>query len=79
MPYGETLSYMAFTKSMGYEKAIRAVAAANGKNDIAVIVPCHRIIGTDNKLVGYAGDLWRKQWLLEHEAKHSPIRPGSLF
>jgi methylated-DNA-[protein]-cysteine S-methyltransferase len=79
VPYGETLSYLAFTKSMGDEKAIRAVAAANGKNEIAIIVPCHRIIGSDNKLVGYAGDLWRKQWLLAHEAKFSPVKAGNLF
>jgi methylated-DNA-[protein]-cysteine S-methyltransferase len=48
--------------------AIRAIAAANGKNSLWIVVPCHRVIGSDGSLTGYAGGLWRKQWLLEHEA-----------
>lgn len=67
VPFGQSLSYMALTRRIGDEKAIRAVAAANGRNPLAVVVPCHRIIGSDGSLTGYAGGLWRKQWLLEHE------------
>ncbi|TKB99353.1 methylated-DNA--[protein]-cysteine S-methyltransferase [Pedobacter cryotolerans] len=63
--YGETLSYAKF--SAHHPLAIRAIAAANGKNNLAVVVPCHRVIGSDGKLVGYAGELWRKKWLLQHE------------
>lgn len=68
---GKTLSYMQLSKNLGDPKAIRAVGTANGRNQIAIIVPCHRVIGANGDLVGYAGDLWRKQWLLEHEAKYS--------
>ena len=64
-PFGETTSYAKF--SAHNPLAIRAIAAANGKNNIAVVVPCHRVIGSNGKLVGYAGGLWRKQWLLQHE------------
>lgn len=65
IPYGETTSYAKF--SAHNPLAIRAIAAANGKNNIAIVVPCHRVIGSNGKLVGYAGGLWRKQWLLQHE------------
>ena len=71
IPYGRTASYMDLSKRFGDVKAIRAVAAANGKNTIAIIVPCHRVIGSNQSLTGYAGGLWRKQWLLAHEAKFS--------
>jgi methylated-DNA-[protein]-cysteine S-methyltransferase len=70
IPYGKTISYNTLAKQYGDLKAIRAVAAANGKNNIAIIVPCHRVIGSDHSLVGYAGGLWRKKWLLDHEAKY---------
>ncbi|GAA4198346.1 methylated-DNA--[protein]-cysteine S-methyltransferase [Pedobacter jeongneungensis] len=63
--YGETTSYAKF--SAHKPLAIRAIASANGKNNIAIVVPCHRVIGSNGKLVGYAGGLWRKQWLLQHE------------
>jgi methylated-DNA-[protein]-cysteine S-methyltransferase len=66
---GTTISYLQLSKNIGDTKAIRAVGTANGKNNIAIIVPCHRVIGSSGKLVGYGGDLWRKQWLLNHEAK----------
>lgn len=66
--YGKTTSYLTLSKNIGNVKAIRAVGTANGKNHIAVIVPCHRVIGHTGNLVGYAAGLWRKQWLLEHEA-----------
>ena len=65
IPIGETTSYAKF--SAHNPLAIRAIAAANGKNNIAIVVPCHRVIGSNGKLVGYAGGLWRKQWLLQHE------------
>ncbi|MDN3588401.1 methylated-DNA--[protein]-cysteine S-methyltransferase [Pedobacter aquatilis] len=65
IPYGITTSYAKF--SAHQPLAIRAIAAANGKNNIAIVVPCHRVIGSNGKLVGYAGGLWRKQWLLQHE------------
>jgi methylated-DNA-[protein]-cysteine S-methyltransferase len=66
---GKPISYLQLSKRLGDVKAIRAVGTANGKNNIAIIVPCHRVIGSNGSLVGYGGDLWRKQWLLEHEAK----------
>ena len=71
IPYGETRSYKAQSIFLGNEKAIRAVAAANGENGIAIIVPCHRVIGTNGSLIGYGGGLPKKKWLLEHERKHS--------
>ena len=67
--YGETISYAQLSNRMKNPLAIRAIAAANGKNNLWIIVPCHRVIGSDGSLTGYAGGLWRKQWLLEHEAK----------
>ncbi|HWJ27374.1 MAG TPA: methylated-DNA--[protein]-cysteine S-methyltransferase [Flavisolibacter sp.] len=70
IPYGKTISYNDLAKQYGDLKAIRAVASANGKNNISIIVPCHRVIGSNRSLTGYAGGLWRKKWLLEHEAKY---------
>lgn len=69
--YGNTVSYLHLSKVLGNVKAIRAVGTANGKNNIAIIVPCHRVIGSNGSLVGYVGDLWRKKWLLQHEARHA--------
>jgi len=69
IPYGRTISYMELSKRIGNTKAIRAVGTANGNNSICIIVPCHRVIGSNGELVGYGGDLWRKKWLLEHENK----------
>lgn len=75
IPYGKTVSYMQLAKQYGDVKAIRAIASANGKNNISIIVPCHRVIGSNASLTGYAGGLWRKKWLLEHEAKfHSGLQ-----
>ena len=71
IPYGETRSYKKQSIFLGNEKAIRAIAGANGNNGIAIIVPCHRVIGEHGSLVGYGGGLPRKKWLLEHEWKHS--------
>ncbi|MFZ1528185.1 MAG: methylated-DNA--[protein]-cysteine S-methyltransferase [Ferruginibacter sp.] len=67
---GSTISYHELSRRLGNVKAIRAAGTANGKNNIAIIVPCHRVIGSNGTLVGYAGGIWRKKWLLEHEAKH---------
>ena len=67
IPYGKTISYLELSKTLGDVKAIRAVASANGKNPLWIVIPCHRVIGTDGSLTGYAGGLWRKKWLLEHE------------
>lgn len=70
IPFGKTISYHQLSSQYGDLKAIRAVASANGKNNLAIIVPCHRVIGSNNSLTGYAGGLWRKKWLLDHETKH---------
>lgn len=67
IPYGEAISYLELARRTGHSKALRAVGGANGKNPVSIIVPCHRVLGHDGKLVGYAGGLWRKKWLLEHE------------
>lgn len=69
IPFGKTISYLELARKTGDTKAVRAVANANAKNNVAIIVPCHRVIGSNRELVGYAGGLWRKKWLLEHEAK----------
>ncbi|MFT5892993.1 MAG: methylated-DNA-[protein]-cysteine S-methyltransferase [Dokdonia sp.] len=74
--FGKTASYLDMAKTLGDPKVIRAAASANGKNPISIVIPCHRVIGSDGSLTGYAGGLHRKKWLLEHE---SPIRQGSLF
>lgn len=76
IPFGKTMSYNQLAIKLGDVKAIRAVAAANGKNPLWVAVPCHRVIGSDGSLTGYAGGLWRKKWLLEHE---TPPTQQSLF
>ncbi|WP_339226141.1 methylated-DNA--[protein]-cysteine S-methyltransferase [Oceanobacillus sp. FSL K6-2867] len=67
IPYAKTGSYKDIAVSIGNEKAIRAVGSANGRNKLSIVIPCHRIIGSNGKLTGYAGGLWRKEWLLEHE------------
>jgi len=76
VPYGKTATYLEQSKKMGNIKAIRAVASANGKNPLWIVIPCHRIIGSDGSLTGYAGGIWRKKWLLEHE---NPSTQQSLF
>jgi len=67
IPFAKTVSYLDISKRLGDPKAIRAAASANGRNKIAIIVPCHRVIGSDKSLTGYSGGLWRKKWLLQHE------------
>jgi methylated-DNA-[protein]-cysteine S-methyltransferase len=76
IPFGKTISYLDLSKKLGDVKAIRAVASANGKNPLWIVVPCHRVIGTNGDLTGYAGGLHRKKWLLEHE---SPAKQTALF
>ncbi|MGL4374359.1 MAG: methylated-DNA--[protein]-cysteine S-methyltransferase [Turicibacter sp.] len=69
IPYGETRSYKQIAQNIGQQTACRAVGGANNKNLISIIIPCHRVIGANNKLVGYEGGLDRKEWLLAHEKK----------
>lgn len=69
VPAGETRSYAALAVSVGQPSATRAVARANGANQIAIVIPCHRVIGSDGSLTGYGGGLWRKRWLIEHERR----------
>lgn len=76
IPFGKTVSYQEITNQLGDPKAIRAVANANGKNPLWIVVPCHRVIGSDGSLTGYAGGLWRKKWLLDHE---NPVKQQVLF
>lgn len=76
IPFGKTASYQEITNKLGDPKAIRAVANANGKNPLWIVVPCHRVIGSDGSLTGYAGGLWRKKWLLDHE---NPLKQQNLF
>lgn len=79
IPYGKTISYAQLSKIMKNPLAIRAIASANGKNNLWIVVPCHRVVGSDGSLTGYAGGLWRKQWLLEHEARVQGVGQISLF
>ena len=67
IPYGQTVSYLDIARAIGNDKAVRAVGAANGQNPISIIIPCHRVIGSNGQLTGYGGGLWRKEWLLKHE------------
>lgn len=71
VPYGQTATYQDIAQQIENEKAVRAVGMTNSKNVMSIIVPCHRVIGKSGKLTGYAGGLWRKKWLLEHELKYS--------
>ena len=73
IPFGETWSYGQLAVAVGKPSASRAVGAANGRNPLSIVVPCHRVIGADGSLTGYAGGLPRKRWLLEHEAKHTSL------
>lgn len=73
IPFGETVSYKDIAERIGLPKAVRAVGLANGRNPIAVVVPCHRVIGANGKLTGYGGGLPRKQWLLTHENRQGGL------
>jgi len=76
IPFSKTSSYLDMAKALGDPKVIRAAASANGKNPISIVIPCHRVIGSDGSMTGYAGGIWRKEWLLNHE---SAVTQGTLF
>ena len=76
IPFGKTCSYLDIAKKVGDPMCIRAAASANGKNPLWIVVPCHRVIGSNGELTGYAGGLWRKKWLLDHE---NPVKQQRLF
>jgi methylated-DNA-[protein]-cysteine S-methyltransferase len=73
IPYGKTISYGELANKMGDKNLMRAVGAANGRNPVAIIIPCHRVIGSGGNLTGYAGGLWRKKWLLDLEQPEKQI------
>lgn len=74
IPVGQTITYSELALQLGDPKLVRAVGTANGRNPIAIVIPCHRVIGLGNKLIGYAGGLDRKRWLLSHEIKYHPSK-----
>jgi AraC family transcriptional regulator of adaptative response/methylated-DNA-[protein]-cysteine methyltransferase len=74
IPFGDTVSYARVAKEVGRREAVRAVGHANGRNPVAIVVPCHRVVRTDGSLCGYGGGLWRKRWLLQHE--RDVLRPS---
>ena len=78
IPYAQTCSYGALARAIGRPAASRAVGSATGKNPIAIIVPCHRVIGASGGLTGYAGGLAAKRWLLEHELRHAGVGPARV-
>jgi methylated-DNA-[protein]-cysteine S-methyltransferase len=78
IPYGQILTYNELALQMSDKNLVRAVGGANSKNQLAIVVPCHRVIGANNKLVGYAGGLWRKKWLLQHEIANNPKKTTLL-
>jgi methylated-DNA-[protein]-cysteine S-methyltransferase len=79
IPFGTTLSYGALAQRLGQPNASRAVGAANGRNPISIIIPCHRVIASNGNLTGYAGGVGRKQWLLQHELRITAPLQQSLF
>lgn len=79
IPFGKTVSYNWLALQLNNPGAIRAIGSANGKNKLAIILPCHRVIGSNGQLVGYAGGLWRKQWLLNHECTVAGTQQMALF
>jgi methylated-DNA-[protein]-cysteine S-methyltransferase len=79
IPYGQTRSYLQIAQQVGNPKAIRAVGAAIGQNPLAIVVPCHRVIGSDGSLVGFAGGLQRKKFLLDLEQSAKAGKQGSFF
>lgn len=79
IPFGRTISYHELAVRLGDPKCIRAAGTANGKNNIAIVVPCHRVIGSDGSLTGYAGGIKKKEWLLRHEGSLPGMNQTSLF
>ena len=76
IPYGKTMTYKELASAIGNSNACRAVGMANNRNPLPIIIPCHRVIGSSGKMVGYAGDIWRKEWLLNHEVlTHFATKP----
>lgn len=75
IPFGRTVSYKDIAMGIGNVNAVRAVGGANGRNRINIIIPCHRVIGSNSNLTGYGGGLWRKEWLLKHEQRQMPAAP----
>jgi methylated-DNA-[protein]-cysteine S-methyltransferase len=79
IPYGKVTSYFSLARKVGTPDSVRAVSNTNARNKLCLLLPCHRVIGNDGKLMGYAGGLWRKQWLLDHEQGHCGFRQLKLF
>ena len=79
IPFGKTLSYIALARKLNNPNAVRAIGNTNSRNKICILVPCHRVIGNDGSLVGYAGGVWRKRWLIEHELAFSGFKQLKLF
>jgi methylated-DNA-[protein]-cysteine S-methyltransferase len=79
IPYGQTISYGQQSRILNNPLGIRAIASANGRNALWLVVPCHRVIGSDGSLTGYASGVWRKRWLLEHEARVAGVGQTTLF
>jgi len=77
--YGKTISYLQQSRFINNPLGIRAIASANGKNHLLIVVPCHRVIGSDGSLTGFGAGIWRKKWLLEHEARVMGVGQTSLF
>ena len=77
IPHGETISYGELARRVGQPQAARAVGMANNRNPIAIVVPCHRVVGADGRLVGFGGGLPRKRWLLQHEAAQRELGLGA--
>jgi len=78
IPYGQQITYLDLAKGMGNRNLMRAVGGANSKNPVAIVIPCHRVIGANNRLIGYAGGIWRKKWLLQHEHTHNLFKTTLL-
>jgi methylated-DNA-[protein]-cysteine S-methyltransferase len=79
VPFGKTKSYLEISKQIGDRNATRAVGSANGSNPVSILIPCHRVIGSSGKLIGYGGGLWRKEWLLNHENSSTFGKQTELF
>lgn len=79
IPFGKTTSYLALARKLNNPNAMRAIGNTNSKNKICILLPCHRVIGHDGSMVGYAGGLWRKKWLLAHEQTYSGFQQLKLF
>ena len=79
IPFGQTTTYGSLANTLGHPGAARAVGAANGRNPLSIVVPCHRVVGTDGRLTGFAGGLANKAFLLDHERRHTPRHVGTAF